>query len=95
MRQLEKNDKSSKSLLANVLDLEDDFLICSRGSLSTPNKPDHPNQLPTLIPQSSTLPHINSDTTKSPVPLDQNFCKSNLQNFTEYIGTKNMLLLIF
>ena len=61
MRQLEKNDKNSKSLLANVLDLEDDFLICSRGRLLASNTAIPSNQLPTLLPHSSTFPHAHSE----------------------------------
>ena len=80
MRQLEKNDKSSKSLLANVLDLEDDFLVCSSG------KPDRPNQLPNFIPHSSTFPHPNSDINISPAAMDPSLCPNNSQNFTQYLG---------
>ena len=31
MRELEKGDQNSKSLLANVLDLEEDFILAPRG----------------------------------------------------------------
>lgn len=67
MRQLEKNDKNSKSLLANVLDLEDDFLLCSRSSFTVTGKPDglnHPTpaNVPHLYQNSQ---HSNSDTNLS------------------------------
>ena len=67
MRQLEKNDKNSKSLLANVLDLEDDFLLCSRSSFTVTGKPDGLNH-----PPPANIPHLyqnsqhsNSDTNLS------------------------------
>ena len=85
MRQLEKNDKSSKSLLANVLDLEDDFLVCSTG------KPDGPNQLPNFIPHSATFPHPKSDVNISPVAIDPSLCPNNSHNFTQYLGMTKIL----
>ena len=66
MRQLEKHDKNSKSLLANVLDLEDDFLVCSRSSFNVAGKPEFSNPPPTMIPHSFQYPrHSNSDTNLS------------------------------
>ena len=69
MRKLEKTDKCSKSLLANVLDLEDDFLIYSNISpATTSNYEPPPNQryiLPNTIRPSvhstSSFPHAHSE----------------------------------
>ena len=86
MRQLEKNDKSSKSLLANVLDLEDDFLICSRSGLSATVKPARPNYLPTILSQQSSCTHANADVNMSPAGIDPSFFAKNTPNFNHYPG---------
>ena len=87
MRQLEKNDKSSKSLLANVLDLEDDFLICSGGAnMSKPGKNDYFETLPTLIPHSTTYPNASSEINISSASVDSSYSRKHSQNFTSFLG---------
>ena len=87
MRQLEKNDKSSKSLLANVLDLEDDFLICSRGSsIPTSSIPARSNQLPTLLPHSSTFPHAHSEANISSTAAESPFYTKISPNLSHHLG---------
>ena len=87
MRQLEKNDKSSKSLLANVLDLEDDFLICSGGAnMSKPGKNDYFKTLPTLIPHSTTYPNASSEINISSASVDSSYSRKHSQNFTSVLG---------
>ena len=87
MRQLEKNDKSSKSLLANVLDLEDDFLICSGGAnMLKPGKNDYFETLPTLIPHSTTYPNASSEINISSASVDSSYSRKHSQNFTSFLG---------
>ena len=87
MRQLEKNDKNSKSLLANVLDLEDDFLICSGGvNMSKPGKNDYFETLPTLIPHSTTYPDASSEINISSASVDSSYGRKHSQNFTNFLG---------
>ena len=87
MRQLEKNDKSSKSLLANVLDLEDDFLICSGGvNMSKPGKNEYFETLPTLIPHSTTYPDASSEINISSASVDSSYSRKHSQNFTNFLG---------
>ena len=87
MRQLEKNDKSSKSLLANVLDLEDDFLICSGGvNMSKPGKNGYFETLPTLIPHSTTYPNASSEINISSASVDSSYSRKHSQNFTSFFG---------
>ena len=86
MRQLEKNDKNSKSLLANVLDLEDDFLICSRGRLPTSYRPARPNQLPTILPHSSTFPHAHSEANIASATVESPFYAKISPNISHHPG---------
>ena len=94
MRQLEKTDNSSKSLLANVLDLEDDFLICSRASFSNENKINRPSQIPSLLPHSSTFPHVNSDVNLSSTSAGMSPYAENSPNFPNHQGILKNLALI-
>ena len=88
MRQLEKNDKNSKSLLANVLDLEDDFLVCSRSSFTATGKPDcinHPP--PSSIQNLSQFPHhSNSDINLSSANVEPSFRRKTSAHNSHVIG---------
>ena len=88
MRQLEKNDKNSKSLLANVLDLEDDFLICSRSSFTVTGKPDClTHQAAANLPHLSQYPqHSNSDTNLSSATMEPSFRRKTSAHASHIIG---------
>ena len=93
MRQLEKNDKNSKSLLANVLDLEDDFLLCSRSSFTVTGKPDGSNH-----PPPASIPHLyqnsqhsNSDTNLSSAITQPSYRRKTSVHNSHVIGRHQIL----
>ena len=96
MRQLEKNDKNSKSLLANVLDLEDDFLLCSRSSFTVTGKPDGLNH-----PPPASIPHLyqnsqhsNSDTNLSSAITQPSYRRKTSAHNSHVIGRHQILSII-
>lgn len=87
MRQLEKNDKNSKSLLANVLDLEDDFLVCSRSSFTVTGKPGYSNPPPSNIPHLSQYPqHSNSDTNLPSATTEPSSGRKASSHNSQFVG---------